>query len=154
MDASGPTEADSSRLDTGRADTGRADTGRADTRRTGHQTVGHWTAGPSDPADGTTAWTPHGGRDRRRRHGRHPGLADYGGNARPLDGGWRLRRAAAVWATNQPGQLGSRTTGTGPATAATVSCRCYSAVQLAPRRTAVVCWIWTVRVEGNGTKES
>jgi hypothetical protein len=80
-------------------------------------------------------------------------VADHGDNARPLDASWTLRRAAAVWATNQPGQLGSRTTGTGPATAATVSCRCYSAVQLTPRRTAVVCWIRRVRGEGNGTTE-
>jgi hypothetical protein len=102
------------------------------------QTAGHWTARPSDPDDATrwvdtTWWTRTGD----RRHGRHPGLADHGDHARPLDAGWTLRRAAAVWATNQPGQRGSRTTGTGPATAATVHCRC-SAVQLAPRRTAVL----------------
>jgi hypothetical protein len=41
----------------------------------------------------------------------------------------------------------------GLAIAATVSCRWYAAVQLAPRRTAVVCWIWMVREEGNGTTE-
>jgi hypothetical protein len=42
--------------------------------------------------------------------------------------------------TNQD-STAARTTGTGPATAATVSYRCYSTVQLAPWRIAVVCWI-------------
>jgi hypothetical protein len=41
----------------------------------------------------------------------------------------------------------------GLATAATVSRRWYTAVQLAPWRIAVVCWIWMVRGEGNGTTE-
>jgi hypothetical protein len=27
-------------------------------------------------------------------------LADHGDHARPLDAGWTLRRAAAVWVTN------------------------------------------------------
>jgi hypothetical protein len=144
MDASGRTEADGSRLDAGRVDTG----------RTGHRTG--WTpdgldtgcTGHHRPDTGrldrrTRTTEPLSGHhmvdaDQRRRHGRHPGIADHGDNARPLDASWTLRRAAAVWATNQPGQLGSRTTGTGPATAGTVSCRCYSTVQLAPRRTAVL----------------
>jgi hypothetical protein len=52
--------------------------------------------------------------DQRRRHGRHPGIADHGDNARPLDASWTLRRAAAVWATNQPGQLGSKGYRDGP----------------------------------------
>jgi hypothetical protein len=30
---------------------------------------------------------------------------------------------------------------------------CRSTVQAAPRRTALVCWIWMVRAEDNGTKE-
>jgi hypothetical protein len=83
MDASGRTEADSSRLDAGRVDTGRA----------GHWT--HWTL------DGRTldGWTVIPGRWNRwvdttwwtrtgdRRHGRRPGLGDHGGNARLLAAG-------------------------------------------------------------------
>jgi hypothetical protein len=143
MDASGRTGADSSRLHWTAALDGWTPDGWTpdglDTGRTGHQrgwTLDGWTVGPGrrNRCVDTTWWTRTGD----RRHGRRPGLVDHGGNARPLDGGWTLRRAVAVWATNQPGQLGSRTTGTGPATAAIVSCRCYSAVQLAPRRTAVL----------------
>jgi len=74
--------------------------------------------------------------------------------------GWTLLRADAVWASNNRDRSAARTPGaptlprTGLATPATVSCRWYAAVQLAPWRTALVCWIWMVRVEGNGTKES
>jgi xylulokinase len=32
------------------------------------------------------------------RHGGRPGMVDHGDDARPLDAGWTLRRAAAVWA--------------------------------------------------------
>jgi hypothetical protein len=130
MDASGRTEADSSRLDTGRAGhrTGWTPDGLdtdgwtpdsrtpdgLDTGCTGHQTAGHWTAGPPDrttqPLRDTTWWTRTGD----RRHGRHPGLGDHGGNARPLGSGWTLRRAAAVWATNQPGPRSSKDYEDGP----------------------------------------
>jgi hypothetical protein len=66
-----------------------------DTGRTGQQT-----AGPPDgriPDDGTgrvdTAWwTPTGD----RQHGRHPGIAGQCDDARPLDAGWKLRRADAT----------------------------------------------------------
>jgi hypothetical protein len=134
MDASGPTEADSSRLDTGWADTGRADTGRPDTGRLDRRTR------PTEPLRGhhmvdatgddamagilalpTTAATP----DRWMAAG---GSAGQPPSGRP---------------TNQDSSA-TRTTGTGPATAVTVSCRCYSAVQLAPRRTAV---LGLIRVE-------
>jgi hypothetical protein len=59
-------------------------------------------------------------------------------------------RPGALSSTDDEGTTLLRT---GLGTAATVSCRWYAAVQLAPRRTAVVCWIWMVREEGNGTKE-
>jgi hypothetical protein len=74
-----------------------------------------------EPLSGHHRWTWTGD----RRYGRHPGLADHGDNARPLDAGWTLRRAAAVWATNHQDSSAARTTRTGPVTAATVSCRCY-----------------------------
>jgi hypothetical protein len=80
-------------------DTRRPDTGRLDRRtRTTEPLSGHHMVDA----------------DRRRRHGRHPGPADHGDNARPLDVGWTLRRAAAVWATNQPGQLSSKDHQDGP----------------------------------------
>jgi hypothetical protein len=108
--------------------------GRVRTDGGGHQTAGRWTggqqtAGPPDPgrrhqvdrtpdgwtADGrrilgddtgwvdTACWT----RTAHRRHGWRPGIVDHGDNARPLDAGWKLRRAAVVWASNNPGQLSS-----------------------------------------------
>jgi hypothetical protein len=58
-----------------------------------------------------------------RRDGWHPGIADHGEDARPLAAGWRLRRAAAVWASHYPDSSAARTTQNGLATAATVSCR-------------------------------
>jgi hypothetical protein len=88
----------------------------------------------------TRCWTPTG----NRRRGWRPGSVDQGDDARPLDVGWTLRRADAVWASNNPEPLSSKDSEgttllpTGLATAATVSCRCYAAVQLAPRRTALV----------------
>jgi hypothetical protein len=88
----------------------------------------------------TRCWTPTG----NRRRGWRPGSVDQGDDARPLDVGWTLRRADAVWASNNPEPLSSKDSEgttllpTGLATAATVSCRCYAAVQLAPWRTAVL----------------
>jgi hypothetical protein len=93
-------------------------------RTAGHRTLdtrraGHWTAGPRrrNRWVDTTWWTRTGD----RRHGRCPGLAGHDDNARPLDAGWTLCRAAAIWATNQDSSA-ARTTRTGPATAAIVSC--------------------------------
>jgi hypothetical protein len=77
-----------------------------------------------------------------RRRGVPAGSVDHGDDARPLDTGWTLLRADVVWASNNQDRS-ARTPraptrlGTGPATAATVSCR-WSAVQLAPWRTAVL----------------
>jgi hypothetical protein len=94
-----------------------------------------------------------------RRRGVPAGSVDDGDNARPLETGWTLLRADVVWASNHQDRSAAATPTVrtllrmGLATAATVSCRWYAAVQLAPWRSAVVCWIWMVRVEGNGTKE-
>jgi hypothetical protein len=94
-----------------------------------------------------------------RRRDLPAGSVDHGDDARPLDTGWTLLRADVVWASNHQDRSAARTPRaptllpTGLATAATVSCRWYAAVQLAPWRIALVCWIWMVRVEGNGTKE-
>jgi hypothetical protein len=80
------------------------DTGRLDSRTgvdTGRTcTPDGWTAGPGgrNRVGGHACWTGTGD----RRHGWHPGIADYGEDARPLAAGWRLRRAAAVWASNSP----------------------------------------------------
>jgi hypothetical protein len=67
--------------------------------------------------------------DTDRRHGWRPGSVDQGDDARPLDGSWTLRRADAVWVSNNPGPLsstdseGTTLLPTGLATATTVSCR-------------------------------
>jgi hypothetical protein len=93
-----------------------------------------------------------------RRRGLPAGSVDHGDDARPLDTGWTLLRADAVWASNNQDRSAARTPRaptllrTGLAPAATVSCRWYAAVQLAPRRTALLPWISMVREEGNETK--
>jgi hypothetical protein len=57
---------------------------------------------------------------------------------RALETGWTLLRATFVWASNHQDRAAARTPRartlprTGLATAATVSCRWYAAVQLAP----------------------
>ena len=61
-----------------------------------------------------------------------------------LETGWTLLRADVVWASNNQDRSTARTPRAptrprmGLAAAATVSCRWYAAVQLAPRRTAVL----------------
>jgi hypothetical protein len=79
-----------------------------------------------------------------RRRGVPAGRVDHGDDTRPLETGWTLLGAGAVWASNHQDRAAARTPRaptllpTGLATAATVSCRWYAAVQLAPRRTAVL----------------
>jgi len=73
-------------------------------------------------------WTARGGADGRPT----PWLASWqcrrGDDGRPLDAGWTLRRADAVWASNDPGRLSSKDSEgimlprTGLVTAATVGC--------------------------------
>src|SRR5215207_7855088 len=148
-------------------------------RTAGHRTDGHRTAG-QQPADRRTLWTTTPG-DRTpdgwtagSRTPRPDGWTPPAGHWRPTP--WRVcwqcrprrRRPTARdrlgaplgrrrLGEQQPGPLSSKDAGaatpprTGLATAATVSCRWYAAVQLAPRCTAFVCWIWIVREEGNGT---
>jgi len=68
--------------------------------------------------------------------------------------GWTLLRADAVWASNNRDRSAARTPGaptlprTGLATAATVSCRWYAAVQLAPWHTAL---LRRLRVKGRAS---
>jgi hypothetical protein len=79
-----------------------------------------------------------------RRRGVAAGRVDHGDDARPLETGWTLLRADVVWASTNQDRSAARTLGAatllgrGLATAATVSCRWYAAVQLAPRRTALL----------------
>jgi hypothetical protein len=74
-----------------------------------------------------------------------------------LETGWRLLRADVVWASNDQDRSTARTSRTptllrmGLATAATVSCRWYAAVQLAPRRTAL---LGLIRVESRAGGEA
>jgi hypothetical protein len=173
MDASGPTGADNSQLCAGR--TGHQTAGHRtgwtldgwtldgwtpdgwtpdglDTGRAGHRAAGHWTAGPPDPDDGTAEWTPHGGRGPATDA--MAGILALPTTARAPDrwmaAGGSAGRPPSGRPTNQDSSA-ARTTGTGPATAATVSCRCYSGGQAAPRRTAVLEWI---RVEGRAAGSS
>jgi hypothetical protein len=107
----------------------------------GDQTPDGWTAGSRTPErDG---WTPPAGHTGDRRRGVAAGRVDHGDDARPLDPGWTLLRADAVWASNNQDRSAARTSRAptlrmGLATAATVSCRWYAAVQLAPWRTALL----------------
>jgi hypothetical protein len=79
-----------------------------------------------------------------RRRGVPAGRVDHGDYARPLDTCWRLLRSDAVRASNNQDRAAARTPRaptllrTGLASAATVSCRWYAAIQLAPWRTAVL----------------
>jgi len=112
MDASGPTGADSRRLDTARLDTAQLDTGQLDTGRLDSRRP---TAGPSGRRPQVTrhrtAGQPDPGRQDRmgghrlldtgdRRRGVPAGRVDHGDNARPLESGWTLLWADAVWASN------------------------------------------------------
>jgi hypothetical protein len=139
-DASGRTAADTRRLDTGRVDSRRPSAGLW-TTTPGDQTPDGWTARSRTPKrDG---WTPHAGHTGDRRRGVAAGSVDHGDDARPLDSGWTLLQADAVRASNNQDRSAARTPRAptlrmGLATAATVSCRWYAAVQLAPRRTALL----------------
>src|SRR5215216_630070 len=132
---------DSRRLDAGRVDSRRPTAGPAGRRPqvTGHRTAGQPDPGPRDRMGGHRLLDTG---DRRR--GVPAGRVDHGDDARPLESGWTLLWADAVWASNHQDRSAARTPGapapprTGLATAATVSCRRYAAVQLAPRRTAVL----------------
>jgi hypothetical protein len=79
-----------------------------------------------------------------RRRGVPAGRVDHGGDARPLATGWTLLRADVVGASDNQDHAAASTPRaptlrrTGLATAATVSCRWYAGVQLAPWRTAVL----------------
>ena len=93
-----------------------------------------------------------------RRHGWRPGSVEDGDGACPLDARWTLGWAG-VWASNKPGPLPSKDSEgitlleTGPDHCHDRQLLGHFAGQAAPRRTAVVCWIWMVREEGNGTTE-
>jgi hypothetical protein len=122
-----------------------ADTRGAGHRTAGHRTAGHQTAGQPDPG-------------RRPRMGGHR-MLDTDRRPTPRRACWRVDTATLPdrWmpAGGSAGQtrVGRATTHdssaartprgttllrTGLATAATVSCGCYAAIQLAPRRTAVL----------------
>jgi hypothetical protein len=79
---------------------------RLDTGRPGHRTAGRRARTTNPEWAHTTWWTPTGD----RRHRRHPGLADHGDDAQPLDAGWTLRRADAVWAVYDQDRSAARTT--------------------------------------------
>jgi hypothetical protein len=120
----------------------------------GDRTPDGWTAGSRTPnPDG---WTPHAGH-RRPTPWLPAGSVDHGDDARPLYTGWTLLRADAVRVSNNQDRSAARTPRaptllrTGLATAATFSCRWYAAVQLAPRRTAL---LGRLRVERKANGEA
>jgi hypothetical protein len=114
----------------------RLDTGRPDIGQAGHwthwtpdgRTLDGWTAGPGrrNRMVDTTRWTRTGD----RHHGWCPDIADHDDNARPLDAGLDAPPGRRRLGVNNQDSSAARTTRTGPVTAATVSCRRYSAVQL------------------------
>jgi hypothetical protein len=131
---------DSGRLDAGRVDSGRPTAGPAGRRS---QVTGQRTAGQPDPGHRTRMGGHRLLDTGDRRRGVSAGRVDHGDDARPPRS--RLEDAAPGrrrLGERQPGPLPSRdaegpTLGRmGLAAAATVSCRWYAAVQLAPRRTA------------------
>jgi hypothetical protein len=141
-----PRRLDTARMDTGQLDTGQLDSSRPTAGPSGRrpQVTGHRTAGQPDPGrqDRMGGHRLLDSGDRRR--GVPAGRVDHGDNARPLESGWTLLWADAVWASNHQDRSTARTPGArtlprmGLAAAATVSCRWYAAVQLAPWRTAVL----------------
>jgi hypothetical protein len=93
------------------------------TQVTGHRTAGQQPAGQPDPGRRTAGWPPDG---------RTP-VTDAPAASRQC----RPRRQRLT--AQQHGRRGGTTLlRTGLATAATVSCRWYAAIQLAPRRTALL----------------
>ena len=144
--------------------------------------AGHWTSGQADAHTGHRTPAPDIGHPRvdtarldtgrshrtldagRAEPGRGRGQGDQ---ARPAPGRpGPPRRAAARWDA-EPCSCGRRlrrpATMTGPPVNHLPArdylphyqavARSLAASQAAPRRTALVCWIWMVRVEGNETKE-
>jgi len=104
----------------------------------------------------STGWTDIPTADRTRRTGQRPAwpasghlaTGDTRWAARPSPGSRRLG------ALGHPRRLGGDGTCAAALTAAATGQLPSTARQeAAPRRTAVVCWIWMVREEGNGTTE-
>jgi hypothetical protein len=144
-DASGRTGADNRRLDAGRVDSRRPDPGRRP------QVTGHRTDWTPDGLDSRTpgrrhrdGWTPHAGH--RRSTDATAGVLAVSTTATTPD---RSRAAGRCCGQTPSGRATTRTAQQqrrrghpaatdGLATAATVSCRWYAAVQLAPWRTAVL----------------
>jgi hypothetical protein len=124
------------RVDTGRVDTGRLDTGRLDTGDPPDQVNGRPSARRTADADSATngvasvktSWTA-------------TTTAMPAGRPQPGSG-------CGVCGACSPCRLRVPT----PAAAVPGQPRSTARHEAAPRRTAVMCWSWRVRGEGNGTK--
>jgi hypothetical protein len=127
------------------------------TRTPGHWTPDAWTSHAADTGRShrtPDTWTPRM-QTGRPRHGRDPDSWAPTTSRRPAG-----RRTVFLWGAahaalgHHDGSAVRR-----PASARDCLPHCQAAArslcqrQAAPRRTALVCWIWIVRVEGNGTKE-
>jgi hypothetical protein len=104
----------------------------------------------------STGWTdiPTAGLDEADRA--TTGLAGVRTSSRPATPAGRpdLARVRAPGVLGHPGRLrGDGTCATALTATATGQLPSTARHQAAPRRTALVCWIWMVRGEGNGTKE-
>ena len=104
----------------------------------------------------STGWTDTPTADRTRRTGQRPGLADVRTSSRPATPAGRpdLARVTATGALGHPRRLrGDGTCAAALTAAATGQLPSTARHEAAPRRTALVCWSWMVRGEGNGTTE-
>jgi hypothetical protein len=119
-------------------------------RTPGHRTPGRWTsARPVGRTSSRRDWGRGQGND---RPGRRPDIS-----SRPATTRWAARPGPghSAWgALGHPGRLRGDGTCTAALTAAaTGQLPSTARHEAAPRRTALVCWSWRVRGEGNGTTE-
>jgi hypothetical protein len=127
-------------------------------RSRGHRTRGHRTRGHRTRGHQTSA-RPIGRTSARRTEDADratTGVAGVRTCWRPATTRWaaNLAGAAASGPLGHPLRLrGDNICAAALTAAATEQLRSTAQHEAAPRRTAVVCWIWMVRVEGNGTTE-
>ena len=143
----GPHSAAAAAVDTGRVSVRTPGSHRSCGHQAhGHRTHGHRTRGhrtSTRPVGRTSVRMADSGREQSdERRGRRPDILD---GTTTATAGWaaKARSGCRVCGARQPHN----------AAAVTGQLRSTTRHEAAPRRTAVVCWIWMVREEGNGTTE-